>query len=206
MSSPDAVSPPTPLPAFDDCADAMLDSGVLMSPAELHGALCGLLGGGAVEDPDRILRDLEAALAIDLSGSAAACCRDMQQATSALFAEDPWRFQPLLPDDDMDLTQRVESLGAWCRGFLGGYAQARVSAGGADRPVAEDSAEALRDFAAIAQAGMDEDSTGAPPEVADGADAEEEAERHYTEVVEYLRAATLTIMADTKAEPGGTLH
>ena len=50
-------------------------------------------------------------------------------------------------------------MASWCRGFLSGFAQARVDADRAGAGVATDSAEALRDFAAIAQAASDDDES-----------------------------------------------
>ena len=75
----------------------------------------------------------------------------------------------------------------------------RVSAATADSPVAADSAEALRDFAAMAQAAADE--------------PDEDAEGEYAELVEYLRVAAMNVMADSAASlredagsPPGNTH
>ena len=92
-----------------------------------------------------------------------------------------------MPDDDEDLAIRTESLAAWCRGFLAGYAQGKVSTGATGAAVAEDSAEALKDFAAIAQAALDDDQD------------EEESENSYAEIVEYLRFAALNVVMDSLA-------
>jgi uncharacterized protein YgfB (UPF0149 family) len=173
------------LPSFDDCADVLLEAGLTLSPAELHGVLCGLRSAGFEGGPGAALAAVEQTLAVTLAGSAAHTCEGVWQSTGQLLGEERWNFQPLLPDDDLELPQRVAALAGWCRGFLGGYAQARLAAAAADHPVAADSAEALRDFAAIAQAGQTDD--------------DEADEHNYMELVEYLRVATLNIVADSAA-------
>lgn len=193
MSAPDAAPGSAAPPAFDDCAETLLEQGLLLSPAELHGAVCGLRGGGFSAGAEAALAALEQTLALPLQAGAAQCGIELYRAAESLFAPEDGAFLPLLPDDDLELAQRVAALAAWCRGFLGGYAQARVSAGSAQEPVAADSAEALRDFAAMAQAGMDDDEDGGAPEDV------ESAERHYAELVEYLRVAALSVAADSAA-------
>ena len=68
--------------------------------------------------------------------------------------------------------------------------------------MAADSAEALKDFAAIAQAAVDDDQDP------------EDAEQDYAEIVEYLRFAALNVVMDSLArreedggsEEPGTVH
>lgn len=184
---------------FDECANALLEAGVMTSPSEVHGALCGLLSGGFAGAAGDALSELEKSLDLPLSGPAAEYVESLYSEAAAQLALGDFSFEPMLPDDSLELDQRVEALASWCRGFLGGYAQARVSAKAADKPVAVDSAEALRDFANIAQA------------VAD--DPDEDAEGEYQELVEYLRVASMNVMADSAtsildATPsdGGRMH
>jgi uncharacterized protein YgfB (UPF0149 family) len=170
-------------PNFDECANALLEAGVMISPSELHGALCGLLSGGYTGSAADAIPALEKTVDLPLSGAAAEQVELLYVQTAAQLAGADLDFEPLLPDDSLEIDQRVAALASWCRGFLGGYAQARVSAETADSPVAVDSAEALRDFAAIAQAAADE--------------PDEDAEGEYAELVEYLRVAAMNVMADS---------
>ena len=87
-------------------------------------------------------------------------------------------------DDDGDIADRVEALADWCRGFLAGFAHASVGDDRSAPALSEDSSEILKDFAAIAQAGLD-----------DSEDREEE-EGSYMELVEYLRFAALNLYMD----------
>jgi uncharacterized protein YgfB (UPF0149 family) len=83
-------------------------------------------------------------------------------------------FEPLLPDDETDLAARVESLGAWCQGFLYGFGTAGTAAH-AKLPATV--SEVLADLAQVSH-------VGAP-----GGESPEAEESAYAELVEFLRAA-----------------
>ena len=187
---------------FDDIANQLLEQGEQVSPAELHGCLVGLLGSlGRVSD-EAALAGLNTALGVDLHGELAECVQQLYAVTADAVADDAFDFHPLLPDDDEDISQRTAAMAAWCRGFLAGYAQGKVSGGDTGAAVAADSAEALKDFAAIAQAAVDDDQDP------------EDAEQDYAEIVEYLRFAALNVVMDSLArreedggsEEPGTVH
>ncbi|MFK7830021.1 MAG: UPF0149 family protein [Congregibacter sp.] len=169
---------------FDELANALLEQGELLSPAELHGCLCGLLGGGFSGDGEQLLAELEKTLNMPFHGALADGVATLHAGALESFDQGDFEFQLLLPDDDVDLGQRIGSMASWCRSFLSGYAQARVSEGARSEPVAPDSAEVLRDFAAIAQAADDEDREG------------DDAEREYFELLEYLRVAAMNVLLD----------
>ena len=172
---------------FDEIADQLLEQGERASPAELHGCLAGLLGSlGRVSD-DAALAGLNTALGLDLHGELAERVQQLYSVTAESVEDDAFDFHPLLPDDEEEIDQRTEAMAAWCRGFLAGYAQGKVSGGDTGSAVAADSAEALKDFAAIAQAAVDDDQD------------EEDAEQDYAEIVEYLRFAALNVVMDSLA-------
>jgi uncharacterized protein len=170
---------------FDELADHLLEQGLQASPAELHGCLCGLLAAGAAPAAEVGLDALNQALDMDLHGELAAQIMQLYTVSAASLLDEEFDFHPLLPEDEVNIVQRVGALAGWCQGFLAGYAQ--VSAGG-DQPPAplpEDSSEILKDFAAIAEAEVDEE------------EQEEEAENNYAELVEYVRFAALNVYMDT---------
>lgn len=173
--------------SFDRLADLLLVQGAQLSPAALHGGLCGLLCGGFPADDSHAdpLSALAAALDTPLAGELAEHCEALYQQARRQLGDMDFGFHPLLPDDDLELSQRVVALAQWCGAFLAGYAQARASARGGGSSVAPDTAEALRDFAAIAQAAGD--------------DGDEDGEREFVELVEYLRVAVMTVSADSRA-------
>jgi uncharacterized protein YgfB (UPF0149 family) len=175
---------PGELPDFDEVANHLEEQGIAQSPSELHGCLAGLLAGGASLEADAGLAGVGEALGFDPHGELADGLKALYLDTQQLIADEALRFQPLLPDDEVELGQRTVAIADWCRGFLSGFAQARVSSRRTDAAVEDESAEALKDFAAIAQA-----------EVGDAGD--EDGERAYTELVEYLRFAAMTIILDS---------
>lgn len=158
----------------------------MLSPAELHGCLCGLLGGGFGGDEEALLAELEQTLDVSLHGSLADGVASLRSVAIASLGEGSFDFQPLLPEDELELSQRIEAMAQWCRGFLSGYAQARVKSEGQGDAVLPDSAEALRDFAAIAQAVLDDEED----------QDENAAEDAYYELLEYLRVAAMNVMLD----------
>ena len=174
---------------FDELANAFLEQGELVSPAELHGCLCGMLGGGYSGDEGGLLAELEKTLDVTLHGTMADNVTALYDSVVVCLRDGEFDFQPLLPDDDLELPQRIEAMASWCRGFLSGYAQARVSAGAQADAVAPDSAEVLKDFAAIAQAGPDDsdDPHGG---------SDEESEDEYIELLEYIRVAAMNVLLD----------
>lgn len=165
----------TELPAWADVASAANRLALASSPAELHGALCGWLAAGGADAPG-----WPAAVMADpsLPAPAPGDALDRLRVVSAAQLGDPaFGFQLLLPDDER-APQRAEALFAWCRAFLGGFGLAV-----GDKPMAEESQEALRDLANLGAAQIDE---------ADD-DSDEEA---LAEIEEYLRMAVLLLHAD----------
>jgi hypothetical protein len=84
--------------------------------------------------------------------------------------------------------RRTEALAHWCEGFLHGLVSSERSAELEKRLAAEPIADIIRDMLEMTRA------------VADGADAREEEEQAYAEIVEYLRIAAQLVyeeLADT---------
>ena len=183
---------------FQEFADQLLEQGQQASPSSVHGCLCGLLAAGGSGEPEWGLARLCEALDLSLHGELAGSVLQLYQSLDAALEDEEFDFHPLLPDDSADMDQRTLSLAAWCSGFLSGYAlpdpPARAGAAG-------DSAEILRDFAAIAEVELDREAP------------EEESEESFMELVEYLRFAVLNVYLDNRIAAGsdqagspGVLH
>ena len=177
---------------FDEVANALLEQGELVSPPELHGTLCGLLGGGFAGDDAALLAQLEGTLDVALHGQLADAVLTLREEAVISTTDGDLDFTLLLPEDELELPQRIAAMAIWCRGFLSGFAQARVTTDTAAEAVAGDSAEALRDFAAIAQAASDDEDSD-----------EDEREGHYLELLEYLRVAAMNVLLDAHAGRAG---
>lgn len=160
------------------------DAGLELSPAELHGCLTGLLAAGTAPDPESALAATARLLDADFHGELAAQVMALYRLTAEHLEDEDFDFYPLLPDDEEPIATRTAAMAGWCRSFLAGFAE---RAGGRSG-LPEDSGEVLKDFAAIAQATVEDD------------EEEEGLEESYMELVEYLRFAALNVYLDTRAE------
>lgn len=161
--------------------------GVLLNPAELQGLLCGKLCGGA--NPSEVDWLLEAVEELDFTQAPDESVRDalvqLFRATRAQLVDQAFAFQPLLPGDSEPISDRVRCLGQWCHGFLVGFGSAGHMGDGDLTPEAK---ETLTDLAAIAQVDLDEEESAAA------------AEADYTEVVEHVRMAAVSLFTEFGAE------
>lgn len=156
------------------------EAGSGLEAAEAHGCLCGALCAEqafpAAEWAGEILPDdadaeLVAPLVEVLAG--------IREETLDTLAGDDLDFQPLLPQDSQPLEERVRALAAWCGGFLYGLGRS-----GSLDPLSGDLEEILRDFSELSRAALS------------GDEADEDAERDFTELVEFVRAGVLLAYAE----------
>ena len=114
-------------------------------------------------------------------------------------------FSPFIPDDDELIDLRIEAVSFWCKGFLGGFAEAQIfdrnnSGGSSDTEVkslehafSDNVQEALTDIAAISKVVLADEGSD---EHRDSSEISEQAEKDLMEVVEFMRLVTLTIFAE----------
>lgn len=162
------------------------------SAAELHGMLAGqLCSGVARPDPDDLGELLEqhggfTPVVVKL-------CERLAEDAATQLANPELPFQPLLPDDDALLGERVAALGFWCDGFTVGFAAGFI------RPESILTAEAreiLGDFGQLAAVDESAEETSDQDEV------------DYMELVEYVRMATITLyqqLAAPAVRPAGVV-
>jgi uncharacterized protein YgfB (UPF0149 family) len=102
-------------------------------------------------------------------------------------------FLPVLPDDELPLTERLVAVGEWCTNYISGLGEGM----GKEFDISMDGKEALEDISAIGQISVD-------------FEIEDDGERDYAELVEFIRIAVQLIFSDlrpeldTEAEP--TIH
>lgn len=172
---------------FDEFANHLLDQGLLASPSQLHGCLCGLLGAGAPAQPEYGLDALAQALDLELHGELASRIMQLYTVTDAALQDEQFTFFPLLPDEEDEVALRTAALASWCDGFLAGFAYATAAADSNGSALSQETGEILRDIGAMAQAEPAAD------------ESEEEAEDSYMELVEYLRVAVVNVFMDSQA-------
>ncbi|MDH5785212.1 MAG: YecA family protein [Chromatiales bacterium] len=169
-----------------------------MRAVECHGTLVGLLCARGKVDKREWLdyiahhldpADLLAREALETFGA-------LFEAASAQLGDSNLEFQPLLPEDDVTVEERVAALAQWAQGFVLG-----MSVGGIvdiDK-MPRDSAEIMHDLVDICRADSYELEGGEEDEVA------------YNELLEYVRTGVLLINEElhpTRAAPREdvTLH
>lgn len=93
-------------------------------------------------------------------------------------------FQLMLPDSESPLEDRVNALAEWCHGFLYGYGS---STNHTVSSLTEECREVLEDFARICRVGLDNETN-------------EEDEKAFVELIEYVRMGTIMIYDDLVSE------
>ncbi|CAB0151888.1 hypothetical protein PSI9734_02248 [Pseudidiomarina piscicola] len=149
---------------------------LLSSAAEIHGLLAGMVAGGASVEGDDwllLLSDL-----INEGQSFAPAVRErvrlMAEELAASLKDPELGFQLLLPSDHAPLHERLQALTAWVQSFLVGFGVNQTNLAG----LSGDLREAIDDMVEIAKLDI-------------AVDDDEEAERAYFEIMEYLRISAM---------------
>ena len=157
-----------------------------MGAADAHGALCGMLcARGTIELSewvDHVIGEQEQGN--EMLHDVVHKLSELHQSTLEMMNDATGDFKLLLMDDDDPLSERVETLAAWCQGFIYGLAAGGIKEGS---ELPEDTAELLKDMIEISRAGHDVDDTGV--EESDDNDDEEA----YMEIEEYVRMGVLLV-------------
>lgn len=175
-----------PMPEFDQLADVYWRLGGMQSPSQLHGYLVGQLAVGEQMQPEVWLQQAE--VFIDAvqppSEEDAKVLLALYGATHAHLKAGEMGLQMLLPDDAAEISQRIDSIGQWCQGFMAGFAQGGkvIAEQQGQQQYSQDVSEALSDLAAISQVGLSDDDTDM-----------KQSEQNIFEITEYLRLAATTI-------------
>ena len=185
----------THYPDFAELQMALGRGAAVGSPAEAHGALCGMLAVRTVErdawvrqvlgDP---MPDPADVLTIELK----TLLQQVYVSTVSKLGDVNMGFDLLLPDDEQGLDLRAAALAKWCEGFLYGLGLAGID----DERLGEgDLKEFVSDVSDISHADFD---------TAGGDDEEEEA---FAELVEYIRMGVLLTSTELQlAKRRSTLH
>ncbi len=168
---------------FDWLANLYARNNAFNHPSELHGLLIGhLAGGGRYAEEDWFMAvcehmGLESHEEAVLQPNTRDYLQKMNVDNDESLSSLSMSMQLLLPGDSFELSQRVEGLGCWVRGFLEGLA---LYAGEELTTADSDIQELIRDFVNISQI-----------EYQQGEDDDMESE--FIEVSEYVRMGVITI-------------
>ena len=155
---------------------------------QLHGILSGCLVAGAPDQAENYLRSL----ILNRSGP------EVREATNTLFSlitiTQAWltnfgfEFHLLLPEDTSLLPERLESFACWCQGFMKGLDMGDLSVDDIDNEDVLEAIGHIDDFADMDAADFD---------------YEEDDEKAYFEITEYVRLSVLHIFCDLNETEGG---
>ena len=183
--------PPTDLPIdsdFDWLANVYTRQGAINHPSELHGLIMGEITGCLKRTPsDFLTLVLEHmgvdALNIEQQANAAEDLTAFYHQVIDTIEQDSSGFNLLLPDDDYVLTERVDSLSVWVRGFLEGLSiAASDKLAGLDKELQE----IIRDLVEICN-------------IDSRVESGEAGEKEFFEIYEYVRVCVLNLYAEFNA-------
>ena len=169
---------------FEQLEDLFYTLDIQASASGFHGFLCGRLSCGPVQMESLISSTTQwLGLEEDAAESAEAALEEFYESSLSNLQDTSFIFQPLLPDDELPLSERLVALGEWCSNYISGLGEGMSD----ELEVSADTQEALRDIAAIGQISAEFDEG-------------EEGERDYLELVEYIRIAVQLIFSDLDAQ------
>jgi uncharacterized protein YgfB (UPF0149 family) len=170
--------------SWKDIQSKLIEIEAPLSVSEYHGHLIGrhvggheILGSAGMQ----MISELTAAPLTRLIEDADYWKQHMQLLIQD-FEKDNYGFQPLMPDDDLPLAERLFGLANWCTGFLNGVGCA-LDKGAASVLLKED--DTLADFTEITNIDFEVSETN-------------ENEALYIELVEYVRLASLNMHENLK--------
>jgi len=172
---------------FDELANLFVELDVFSSPSELHAMLCGQLARADGFDENSWLTSAATFLEQSHfdSDEAKTLLLEMFATTRQQLMATGFELLLILPEDDVDISERAEHLGRWCLGFVAGLASARTA-------LTEEGRETLEDIEEIAQ--IDDQSL---------TDGDEEDEKDLMQLAEYVRMAAIMVYSElhSSAEP-----
>ena len=158
---------------YDELVQPLVAGGSVVGAAELHGCVSGALcAEPGIRSSDWVAEALPGHENAAIVAALQAPVQVMIEQTRAALAGSDMAFAPLLPPEDVALEERIAALAAWCDGFLYGIGRS----GSLGQPPGTVD-EIIRDLGEIARAAIGDEGES------------EEAERDYTELVEFVRAA-----------------
>lgn len=160
----------TPVPDYDDLANALSAADVQLSPAEAHGLITGAACFPRPSHLAQLLFGQDTTPRTPAADRLFEVAQVLAQDVRRRLEEADFEFEPMLGDEA--LPARVDALAAWARGYVLGLAAAGVRDTG---QLDGDAEEFVLDTMRIGEVEMDEDTDP------------DQQEREVTEIVEYLR-------------------
>jgi yecA family protein len=171
--------------AYKACNAIIVQSDAELSAAEAHGMATGMLCANEQTESTYWLTELMHNSSSEIDEKNKNLLLRLFEETRRLLDSDEFEFDLLLPEDDAPLTEQVEALKSWCRGFLFG-----VGSGVSASNWSKDALEILKDITEFTK--LEANAEG------------EEDERALVEITEYLRSAVL-LLRDELGDSSGEI-
>jgi len=179
--------PTNPEERFDFIADLILSIKGNAQPSEveayLTGSICAGLRPGKI-DIKEAFKHIEPEILLDEE-----TCETLVTFTQFIenqLGEEGFAYEPLIANEDFEITQRLESLCYWCSNFISGFGltYSRLNPNKTDTDLNSEVRGMLDDLANISQIDTDEDI------------AEGEFEEDFTALAEHLRMVAIHLFLE----------
>ncbi|MCH1925043.1 UPF0149 family protein [Shewanella sp. C32] len=159
---------------IDKLREQLASAEIGQHPVEVHGALVGIICGGAAEERWQqpmceLMNDGQ-----PLPATLNVLLQEMHQDVAARLADPDFGFTLLLPEEEEPLATRLEALSLWTQSFLTGIAVVQPKL----NQSSSDVRDVIRDLAEITQVDLN---------VSD----DEESEAAFEELLEFVRMSTI---------------
>ncbi len=175
--------PDIPQMRYEDLAALFQRMGSGQTPTMLHGSLTGVLAAG-----HRMSSSDWVSWALDQLGPSETIeeghhvvLKGLYVSTLSALEDSGMSFRPLLPADNLPMSDRLEALSDWCGSFLGAFGTVGVLSEGKEIP--EEIEEILEDLSAIAQ--VDTES-----------EEDDQAEEDFVAISEHVRMSALSLFLE----------
>ena len=166
---------------FSELQNFFYELGAQVSPSTLHGFVSGRISCGPIGIDRLVEISIECmALSQEMASKNESQFRDIILNFLKEIEHTGFVFIPILPEEDIPLSERLIALGEWCGNYVSGFAE------GVEKgfQLTDDANEALEDLASIARISIEFDEDG---------------ECDYIELVEYVRIAVQLVYMDVNA-------
>jgi len=176
-------------PGYAEVGYALQQASASTSAAEAHGILCGFICAGKEMDGKSWIEPILGSQTVsnEVLDENRALLLKLYEISSIKLQMFELNFSLLLPDDSEALQIRAEALSHWCQGFIIALNRSGINLRTA---VSDEVRDALKQMLEISK--LDYDIIA----------VNEEDERAYFEVVEYVRMAVLMVYTEIASEQG----
>lgn len=156
--------------------------GALATASEAHGILCGILCTAPYSFNDALwLKPILGEMAIrdNLAEKSQQQLQLLKKYTEMQLDSLDYEFAPLMPDDNHSLFERAQALGGWCQGFLLGFSLINTRK---IETLPHNVIEFIEDISSFCRI-----------EPIEGKDEDNDSERAYMQLIEYIKVGVLTV-------------